>query len=100
VRQAAQKMRQQFGGESHMQTLTIYELGFNQNYYTSALIFLINIVLCSKFPLTKFVNYKCFEMRFGWDPVLLESVRVDLLLLGQISRERVRLTPCHGQKMR
>ena len=83
-----------------MPTLTIYKLGFNQNYYTFALNFLINIVLCSKFPLTKFVNYKCFEMRFGWDPVLLESVRVDLLLLGQVSRERVGLTPCHEQNFK
>ena len=45
VRQAAQKIRQQFGGESHMQSLTTYELGFNQNYYTFALILLIKIVM-------------------------------------------------------
>jgi len=37
-------------GESHMQTLIFYQLGFNQNYYTFALILLIKIVLCSKFP--------------------------------------------------
>ena len=35
---------------SHMQTLIIYNLGFNQNYHTFTLILLINIVLCSKFP--------------------------------------------------
>ena len=49
--------------ESHMQTLIIYKLGFNQNYYTFTLILLIKIVLCSKFPSTKFINYKCFEMK-------------------------------------
>jgi len=37
-------------GESHMQTLIIYKLGFNQNYYTFTLIVLIKIVLGSKFP--------------------------------------------------
>ena len=34
----------------HMQTLAIYKLGFNQNYYTFTLISLMKIVLCSKFP--------------------------------------------------
>ena len=34
----------------HMQTLIIYKLGFNQNYYTFTLILLIKIVLYSKFP--------------------------------------------------
>ena len=33
-----------------MQTLIIYKLGFNQNYYTFTLILLIQIVMCSKFP--------------------------------------------------
>ena len=33
----------------HVETLIIYKLGFNQNYYTFALILLIKIVLCSKF---------------------------------------------------
>jgi hypothetical protein len=50
------------GSEFHMQTLIIYKLGFNQNYSTSTLTLLI--VLYSKFPLTKFKDYECFEMRF------------------------------------
>jgi len=37
-------------GQSHVQTLTIYKLGFNQNYYTFTLTLLIKIVLCSKVP--------------------------------------------------
>ena len=36
--------------ESHMQTLIIDKLGFNQIYHTFTLILLIKIVLCSKFP--------------------------------------------------
>ena len=35
---------------SHMQTHTIYKLGFNQNYYTFTFLLLIKIVMCSKFP--------------------------------------------------
>ena len=50
---------------SHMQTLMIDKLGFEQNYYTSTLILLIKIVLCSKFPWTEFMNYKCFDMNSG-----------------------------------
>ena len=34
----------------HMQTLNIYELGFNRNYCTFTLISLIKIVRCSQFP--------------------------------------------------
>jgi len=41
----------------------IYKLGFNQNYYTFALILLIKIILCSEFHWTKFINYECFHMR-------------------------------------
>ena len=33
--------------KSHVETLVIYELGFNQTYYTYAFILLIKIVLCS-----------------------------------------------------
>jgi len=40
-----------------------YKLGFNQIYTTFPLILLLTIVLYSRFPATKFVNYKCFEMR-------------------------------------
>ena len=36
-------------GRTHLQTLIIYKLGFNQNYYTFTLMLLIKIVLCSKF---------------------------------------------------
>ena len=43
----------------------IYKLGCNQNYYTFALISLMKIVMCSKFPWNKFINYKCFDMRLG-----------------------------------
>ena len=46
-----------------MQTLTIYKLGFNQNYYTFTVILLIKIVLSSNVPWTKFMNYQCVEMR-------------------------------------
>jgi len=34
---------------SHVETLVIYKLGFDPNYYTFALILLIKIVMCSKF---------------------------------------------------
>ena len=51
-------------GQFHMQTLLIYKLGFNQNYYTSTLMSLIRIVMCSKFHWNKFINYKCFHMKF------------------------------------
>jgi hypothetical protein len=44
----------------------IYKLGFNQNYYTFTLMLLIKIVLCSEFPWTRFINHKCFDMKFGW----------------------------------
>jgi len=37
-------------GGFHVETLIIYKLGFNQNYYTFALILLTKIVMCSKFP--------------------------------------------------
>ena len=36
--------------ESHKQTLMVYKIDFNQNYYTFAFILLIKIVLCSEFP--------------------------------------------------
>ena len=39
------------------------KLGFNQNCYTLTLILLMKILLCSKLPWTKFVNYKCFVMK-------------------------------------
>ena len=48
----------------------IHKLGFNQNYNTFALIPLMDIILCSKFPWTKFTNYKCFEMRSKEDQEL------------------------------
>jgi hypothetical protein len=38
------------GSGFHMQTLIIYKLGFNQNYYTISLTLLIKIVMCSKVP--------------------------------------------------
>jgi len=51
------------GDQSHVETLKIYKLGSNQNYYTFALILLIKIVLCGKFHRTKFIHYKCFHMK-------------------------------------
>ena len=36
-------------GLFHMQTLIIYKLGFNENYYTFAVILHVKIVTCSKF---------------------------------------------------
>jgi len=56
-------MRLASSARFHMQTLVIYKLGFNQNYYTFTLILLIKIVLCSKFRWTTIINYKCFDMR-------------------------------------
>ena len=42
---------------SHMQTLIIYKLGFNQNRFTFTLLLLINIVLRVKIPGTNFINH-------------------------------------------
>ena len=57
------------GRESHMQTLIIYKLGFNQNYYTLTLILLMKIVLRSKLPLlrrTSFIsNIKVFPLQLS-----------------------------------
>ena len=46
----------------------INKLVSNQHYYTFTLILLTKIVLCSKFPWTKFINYQCFGVRstVGW----------------------------------
>ena len=49
--------------EFHVQTLIIHKLGFNQNFFTFTLILLIKIFLCSKFPGTKFIDLKCFELK-------------------------------------
>ena len=38
------------GRGCHLQTLIIYKLGFNQNYFTFTQMLLIKIVLCSRFP--------------------------------------------------
>ena len=48
------------GEESPVNTL---RLGLNRSYYTFAFIFLRKIVLCSKFPRTKFIDYKCLDVR-------------------------------------
>ena len=37
--------------------------GFKQNYYTFTLILRMKIVLCSKFPWTKFVNHKRLQVK-------------------------------------
>ena len=56
----------QAGGQViYLHTLMIYEIGFNQDNYTFTLVLLINIVLCSKFPWTEFINYKCIVMRLA-----------------------------------
>ena len=52
--------------ESHMQTLMISRLGFNQNYYTFTLILLTTIVMCSQIPRTEFVDDRRFEMISSW----------------------------------
>ena len=57
------KLRRSEARQFHMQTLIIYQLVLNQNYYTSAVILLANIVLCSKVQWIKFIDYKCFHMR-------------------------------------
>ena len=41
----------------HMQTLLIHKFGFNQHYYTFALISLMKIVLCSKFHWNRLIDY-------------------------------------------
>jgi len=41
----------------HVETLMVYKLGFNQNYFTFSLILLIKLVLCGNFPRTMFINY-------------------------------------------
>ena len=56
---------------SHIETLIFYESGFNQNYYMLTSMLRIKTVLCSWFPWSKFMNYKCFDeinpARFlGW----------------------------------
>ena len=48
---------------SYPQTFIIHKLGCNQNYYTCTVVSLINTVLCRQFPWTKFINFKCFDMR-------------------------------------
>ena len=52
----------------HMQTIIIYKLGFDQDYFTFTLILVINIVPCSEFPWTDFMNYNCFQSRSPRDP--------------------------------
>ena len=58
--------------KSHMQTLILYKLSFNQNYFMSTLVVLINIDMCGKFPWTESINYECFDFkkspctRFPW----------------------------------
>jgi hypothetical protein len=52
-----------FQCKSHLQTLTIYKLGVDQNYYTFSLTLLTNIVLCSKIPSTWFIRQKCFDKK-------------------------------------
>ena len=54
----------------HLQTLMIYEHGFNQNYYNFTMISLIKIVLRSRFLESKCMKHKGFDMQlvftFGW----------------------------------
>jgi hypothetical protein len=57
---------------SHVETLIIYKLGSNQNYYTFPLTLLIRIVLCSKFPM----NHKCFHMRSASTKLALNHRRL------------------------
>ena len=39
-----------FGSQFHLQTLIIYKLGCNQDYYTFTSVLRTNIVLCGEFP--------------------------------------------------
>ena len=41
----------------------IYQIGFNQNYYTFSSILLLKIVVCSKFSWTKFIDDKYFDSK-------------------------------------
>ena len=59
----------------HLETLTIHTLGFNQNDYTFSLILLIKIILRSKFPETKFINCKCFDIKFHVQPEHVQPMR-------------------------
>ena len=68
----------------HMQTLIIYKLGFNQNYYTITLNSLIKIVRWSKFLWTQFRSYKCVDEWFYKVNFPTKSLIYCLLLLNEI----------------
>ena len=80
--------------QSHVETLT--ELGFHQNYCTFASILLTKMVLCSKIPRTKFINYKCSDTRLQADvgsvgDALAVSVAVQRRRLARASDESVQV---------
>ena len=55
-----------FSSRFHLRTLVIFELDFNQNFFTFTLVLLmIKMVMCSDFPWTQFIDYMCFHMRLG-----------------------------------
>ena len=49
----------------HVETLTKYKLGFNQNHNTFDSILLVKIIMCSKIHSNKFINYRLFNMKSG-----------------------------------
>ena len=57
-----QKFRSKYARRSHLQTLKIYTLGFNQNHYTFTSVLLMKIVLRGTFYGTKLKNCKCLCM--------------------------------------
>ena len=64
-----------------------YKPGFDHNYYMFTSILLITIVTCGKFPWTKFMDYKCFEMKSwvqdppGWRILLVRRSIVQFFCL-------------------
>ena len=70
--QAKDLSHAQLGGitRSHLETLVLCKLDFDQNNYTFPSILLIKIALCSKYLSTKFVKNKCCHMSSPAPPCL------------------------------
>ena len=54
------RTRRKNKGWFHVEALTIYKLGFNQNYCTFAFMLLIKILMCGEFHGIEFANYQRF----------------------------------------
>ena len=49
------------GARAHLQRLMIHKRVLHQHHYTFALMLLIKIVMRSRFPRNKFIDFKCFD---------------------------------------